>query len=74
MRVTFTFNLRKSEDDEKQAERFSQEYVDRVVSALEELGHHVSPVEVSGSPGEVVDKLIDSRPDLIFNLAEGVGG
>lgn len=74
MRITFTFNLRKSEADEKQAERFSQEYVDRVVSAIEELGHHVSPVEVSGSPGEVVDNLIDSRPDLIFNLAEGVGG
>ncbi len=74
MRLSFTFNLKKSEDDEKQAELFSQEYVDRVVSALEELGHKVSPVEVSGPPGEVVDKLIDSRPDLIFNLAEGVGG
>jgi len=74
MRISFTFNLRQSEDDEKQAERFSRDYVDRVVSALEELGHEVSPVEVSGPPGEVVDKLIDSRPDLIFNLAEGVGG
>ncbi len=73
MRITMTFNLRKSED-EKQAELFTRDYVDKLVSALEELKHNVTPLEVSGEPGEVVDKLLESNADLIFNMAEGVGG
>jgi D-alanine--D-alanine ligase len=73
MRISFTYNLQK-DNDEKQAERFSQEYVDRVVSALEDLGHRITPVEVSRPPGKLVDDIIASKPDLIFNLAEGIGG
>ncbi len=73
MRITFTYNLRRSED-ESEAELFTQDYVDRLVSALEELGHKVTPVEVSGPPGKVTDELVDSHPDLVFNMAEGVGG
>jgi D-alanine--D-alanine ligase len=73
LRVTLTYNLRQSED-EADAERFSEEYVQQLVSALEELNHDVSAVEVSGPPGTVVDQLLDSKPDLIFNMAEGVGG
>lgn len=73
MRISFTYNLRK-DNGEKQAERFSQEYADKVISALEQLGHNVNPVEVSLPPGKLVDKLVASKPDLIFNLAEGIGG
>jgi D-alanine--D-alanine ligase len=73
MRITLTFNLKQSED-ESEAELFTQDYVDQLVSSLEELKHHVIPIEVSGPPRKVVDDLVASRPDLIFNMAEGIGG
>ncbi len=72
MRITLAYNLRKSKD-ESQAELLSQQDINQITNSLKELNHDVSPVEVSGSPGEIVDKLIESRPTLIFNVAEGTG-
>ncbi len=70
MKITVAFNLR-TKDTEEQAERLTQEDVDRLAEAIRELKHDVALVEVSGKPNEVVDKLLDSAPDLIFNVAEG---
>jgi D-alanine-D-alanine ligase-like ATP-grasp enzyme len=73
MRITVAFNLR-TDASEESAELLTQEDVDRICGALRELRHHVSPVEVSGQPGEVVTRLLDSAPELIFNCAEGTIG
>jgi len=73
MKITVAYNLR-TELTEEQAELLMQEDVDRIVNALRELKHRVTPVEVSGTPDTFVRKLIDSAPDLIFNVAEGTVG
>ncbi|MEQ8820527.1 MAG: P1 family peptidase [Sumerlaeia bacterium] len=73
MRITFAYNLRK-EKDEGSAENLLQEDVDRIGGGLESLGHKVTPLEVTLPPRELVQALQESRPDLIFNAAEGQGG
>ena len=73
MRISVAFNLR-TDSSEETAELLTQEDVDRICGALRELRHQVSPVEVSGQPDEVVERLLDSSPDLIFNCAEGTIG
>jgi D-alanine--D-alanine ligase len=73
MRITVAFNLR-TDASEDTAELLSHEDVDRITGALRELRHQVTPVEVSGQPDEVVDRLLDSTPELIFNCAEGTIG
>ncbi len=73
MRITVTYNLR-TDTSEATAELLTQEDVDRITAALRELRHQVTPVEVSGQPDDVVERLLDSAPDLIFNVAEGTIG
>lgn len=73
MRITVAYNLR-TEDTEEHAELLSQEDVDRICDALNQLKHKVTPVEVSGKPNDVVNRLLASEPDLIFNVAEGTIG
>jgi D-alanine--D-alanine ligase len=73
MRITLAFNMRQ-EDTEDQAELYVEEDVERMRSGLAKLGHEVTPVEVTGTAGEIVQRLVDSRPDLVFNVAEGVEG
>lgn len=73
MHIVMTYNLR-TEDDESQAERFTQDYVDLVYEALIRLGHDVTRVEASGQPDRVIEEIVDAGPDLVFNLAEGTEG
>ncbi len=70
MRITVAYNLR-TELSEAQAELLLQEDVDRITEALSSLKHRVTGVEVSGKPDRFIAELIDSEPDLIFNVAEG---
>lgn len=70
MRVAFTYSL-KTSVDEDQAEFDSPETVAMLEEALTDLGHEVTLVEASGSVVELVARLTDARPDLIFNTAEG---
>ena len=70
MRITIAYNLR-TDDSEKTAELLSREDVDRLVGAMSSLGHTGTDVEVSGKPNDIVDRLLASEPDLIFNVAEG---
>ncbi len=70
LRVVVAYNERRS-GDEAQAERLSEEYIELVRAAIAELGHDAAPVEVSGRPEDVIDRLIEAKPELIFNLAEG---
>jgi len=73
MRITIAYNLR-TDDSEKTAELLSSEDVSRISGAISSLGHTVTEVEVSGKPNDVVDRLLASEPDLIFNVAEGTIG
>ncbi|MEZ4752092.1 MAG: P1 family peptidase [Bdellovibrionota bacterium] len=73
MKITIAYNLR-TKMTEEHAELLSQEDVDRLYEALVELKHDVVKVEVSGKPNEIVERLLDSEPDLIFNVAEGTIG
>jgi len=73
VRITVAHNLR-TDASEETAELLTAEDVDRICSALRQLRHKVTPVEVTGQPDDVVERLLDSDPDLIFNLAEGTIG
>lgn len=73
MRITVAYNV-KTKDTEEQAELLTQEEVDRIVATLKELKHTVTGVEVSNKPHVTVQRLLDSEPDLIFNVAEGTVG
>ncbi len=73
MRITIAYNLR-TDDTEATAELLSTEDINRIEQAISSLQHTVTVVEVSGKPNEVVDRILDSEPDLVFNLAEGTIG
>jgi len=73
MRITLAYNLR-TDDTEATAELLSAEDIQRIQTAISSLHHKVTMVEVSAQPNIVVERLLESAPDLIFNLAEGTIG
>jgi D-alanine-D-alanine ligase len=74
MRIAFTHNLQTSHDEEE-AEFDREETVEAIAGALRALGHEVARVNVGGgSASDLVKRLEDLKPDLIFNTAEGVHG
>lgn len=73
MRIGLAHNLR-TQDDEHSAELLTQEDVDRLLDAIRTVGHEAVAVEVTGTPDEIIDRLVEARPDLIFNVAEGITG
>lgn len=73
MRITVAFNMR-TNDTEEQAELLLPKDIARICRALKELKHTVTPIEVSGKADEVIEKLLNSAPELIFNVAEGING
>jgi D-alanine-D-alanine ligase len=46
------------------------EVIDEVAAALSEVGHKTSLIGISDDLRELLDKLDDKRPDLVFNLCE----
>ena len=73
MRITIAYNLR-TDDTEATAELLSEDDIKRIYKAISSLHHTVTVVEVSGKPNEVIERLLESEPDLVFNLAEGTIG
>jgi D-alanine--D-alanine ligase len=73
MRITIAYNLR-TDDTEATAELLSEADINRIYEAINNLQHTVTIVEVSGKPNDVIERLIASEPDLVFNLAEGTIG
>ena len=73
MRITIAYNLR-SDETEATAELLTEADITRVYDAISSLQHTVTIVEVSGKPNDVIERLLESEPDLIFNLAEGTIG
>lgn len=80
MKVGFTFNLKRGDSEEApeppstgvevQAEWDDEETIEAVRSALAER-HEVIPIETGPAAYE---KLRSSRPDIVFNIAEGASG
>src|SRR6476660_6229030 len=76
MKVAFTHNLRLSDirESEKEAEYDSAETVSAIAAALEVAGHEVEKIEVSGPASNLLERLEQIDPDIIFNTAEGERG
>src|SRR6516164_8881081 len=70
MRVAFTHNIQ-VDDSWKQAEFDSLATVLAITRALENLGHRVEAINVSGPMEQTIQSLESIRPDLVFNSAEG---
>ena len=73
MRLALTFN-RKRGAREAEAEFDTLETITALAKLLASVGHHVTPVEVSGSIEVLVRTLRRISPDLVFNIAEGERG
>src|SRR5215475_3617003 len=76
MKIAFTYNLRLTDvrETEKEAEYDSAETVSAIAAALEAAGHEVEKIEVSGPASNLLERLEQIDPDIIFNTAEGQGG
>ena len=70
MNIVFTYNLQRS-DREEEAEFDRPETISAISGALQNLGHSVDMLEVSGPATQIVARLEASSPDMIFNIAEG---
>lgn len=75
MRIALTYNLKKK-DPAKPMDYFSEcdseDTINAIVSALESRGHAVDTVE-AGRPN-LFSYFRDNRVDIVFNIAEGIGG
>ena len=57
-------------EDRKPDGNERDEVVDQVSGALSEGGHKVSLISINDDLRELLDRLDDKRPDLVFNLCE----
>lgn len=73
MKITIAYNLMNKENTTA-SRGMTIEDVQRFYEAIDQLGYMVSKEEVSGKPDRVIERLLYSDPDLIFNLAEGTIG
>lgn len=76
MKVAFTYNLRLTDvrETEKEAEYDSAETVNAIAQALEAAGHEVEKIEVSSPAANLLERLEQVDPDIVFNTAEGDRG
>ncbi len=73
MKIGLTYNLR-HDVSESEAELLTQEDVTRLTESISRLKHTVIPIEVTGTAPDIVGRITSVRPELIFNVAEGVNG
>jgi D-alanine-D-alanine ligase len=76
LRVGFTYNMKregahKADKDDSQAEYDPPETIEAIRSAIESLGHEVVPLEANS---ELPQRLVESKIDVAFNIAEGLSG
>ena len=67
MRITVAYDLNPENTKEK-AELLLPTNIAHFCQALTEQKHTATPVEVSGRIDEVIDKLINSKPDVIVKF------
>ncbi len=78
MNIAFTYNVRKNLEYSLQADQSDIEFdpisvVDDIVSKIEQLGHSVIKIEADLDAYENLKKH-KNEIDLVFNIAEGLGG
>ncbi len=74
MKVAFTFNQKKETDSglpDEQAEFDAPETLEAIRKAIESHGHSVIMIEADD---DAFPKLRSSKPDMVFNIAEGLRG
>jgi len=73
MRVAYAFNVQR-EAEEAEAEFDTPETVDYIAGLLESLGHEVERLDADLPLPAFAERLASSRPELVFNTAEGRTG
>lgn len=75
MKIAFVYN-RKKDDSLEQAEFDTPETIAAISQALRSGGHEVTEVEMSldVSPYGWIRQLLEAKPDMVFNTAEGYTG
>lgn len=74
MKIAFVFN-KKTNASLEQAEFDTPETIQSIHQALASGGHEVIDIDMSGENLAVpIEKLISTKPDIIFNTAEGYYG
>ncbi len=73
MKICFTHNVKTSLAIEE-AEFDSLATIDAIIRALEANGHEVVPINAACPLPELVCRLKEVSPDLVFNTAEGTRG
>jgi len=73
VRVAYAFNVQQAVE-ESEAEFDTPETVDYVAGLLEDCGHEVVRLDAGLPLPLFVDRLVATRPDLVFNTAEGRSG
>jgi D-alanine-D-alanine ligase len=74
LRIGFTYNIKRpgsKQLTDADAEYDSPVTIESITQALESMGHAVVPLEANS---ELPSKLIESKVDLVFNIAEGLSG
>lgn len=73
MRIALTYNEKRTAHEDE-AEFDTPATIEMLVARLQRLGHHVVPVEVSGSIPRMIQRLARATPDVVFDIAEGERG
>jgi D-alanine--D-alanine ligase len=73
LRVGLTFNMKRIDPtaNDAEAEFDSPRTIAAITSAIESYGHTVVPLEATA---DLPRALADTRPDVVFNIAEGLRG
>lgn len=71
MRVGLTFNMKRSDADDSEAEFDSPSTIQAIAAAIESYGHSVVMLEAKP---DLPRRLADAAPDVVFNVAEGIRG
>lgn len=71
LRVGLTYNMKRAEGDEAEAEFDSPKTIQAIASAIESYGHTVVMLEATP---DLPRRLTDAAPDVVFNIAEGLRG
>ncbi|UQA55378.1 D-alanine--D-alanine ligase family protein [Polyangium aurulentum] len=71
LRVGFTFNMKREGGGDAEAEFDSPTTIQAIANAIESYGHTVVPLEAKP---DLPHQLMAARPDVVFNIAEGLRG
>lgn len=71
LRVGFTYNMKRIDSDDAEAEFDSPKTIQAIASAIESYGHTVVPLEATS---DLPRNLTAAMPDVVFNIAEGLRG